>query len=156
MGGRDAWLLTSTLMAGCVLLSSDPARAGATQSSPVPVPPAKTLRIETCEAIKQRYADLARQLASQAKQIASAADDAERLVPAQYIPTRRWQSEYDRAVQLNDQSLQISRLGAAAFESCAETALSGQSQTPSPARNTLPGADTSSPRRTRLAPVQAP
>jgi hypothetical protein len=147
MGGHDSWLLTSTLMAGCVLLGSDPARAGAIQSSRAPAPPANAQRMETCEAIKQRYADLARQLAHQAKQIASAADAAERLVPAQYIPTRRWQSEYDRALQLNDESFQVSRLGDAAFESCAETALGARRQAP---------ADASSPRRTRLAPVEAP
>jgi predicted amidophosphoribosyltransferase len=112
--------------------------------------------METCAAITQRYADLARQLANQAKQIASAADDAERLVPAPYIPTRRWQSDYDRALQLNEQSLQISRLGEAAFESCAETTVSAQRQTQSTPGRAIPGADTSSRRRTRLAPVEAP
>jgi hypothetical protein len=156
MGGRDAWLLTSTLMAGCVLLGPDPARAGEIQSPPAPIPSAKTQHMETCAAIKQRYADLARQLATQARQIASAADDAERLVPAQYIPTRRWQSDYDRALELNDQSLQISRLGDAAFESCAETTVSAQRQPPSTPGRAISGADTSSRRRARLAPVEAP
>ena len=112
--------------------------------------------METCAAITQRYADLARQLANQAKQIASAADGAERLVPAPYIPTRRWQSDYDRALQLNEQSLQISRLGEAAFESCAETTVSAQRQTQSTPGRAIPGADTSSRRRTRLGPVEAP
>jgi len=121
-----------------------------------PVPPAQTPRIEPCDATKRRYADLARQLADQAKQIASAADDAERLVPAQYIPTRRWQSEYDRALLLNNQSVEIHRLGDTAFLSCSEAALAAQSQRPSTHGRELPRSDAYQPRRTQPAPFEAP
>ena len=77
--------------------------------------------MEKCDAIKRRYADLARQFSEQAKQIANDADRAERLVPAQYIPTRRWQADYDRALLLNDQSVEMSRFGDTAYQRCSET-----------------------------------
>ena len=155
MGNRDSRFLTSTLMAGCMLLGWEPARAGSMSSPSDPAPPAQTQRIEPCDAIKRHYADLARQFANQARQIASAADDAERLAPAQYIPTRRWQSEYDRALLLNNQSVEIHRLGDTAFQSCSEAALAAQPQRPSTHGRELPRSEAYQPRRTLPAPFEA-
>jgi len=112
-------------------------------------------QMEKCDAIRQRYADLARQLAEQARQIDSNADHAERLVPAQYIPTKRWQAEYDRALLLNDQSVQTSRLGDAAYRHCAETVLAAERQRPARRRDTA-RSDVYLPKRSTLVPVEAP
>jgi hypothetical protein len=90
--------------------------------------PRQLEQMEKGDAIKQRYADLARQFSEQAKQIANDADRAERLVPAQCIPPRRWQADYDSALLLNDQSVEIARLGDAAFQRCSETTLAPQRQ----------------------------
>jgi hypothetical protein len=85
-----------------------PVRAGSTQLPSGWKNPRQIEQMEKFDAIKRHYAALARQFAEQAKQIANDADRTERLVPAQYIPTRCWQADYDRALVLNDQSLEMS------------------------------------------------
>jgi hypothetical protein len=110
-------------------------------------------QMEKCDAIKRHYAALARQLAEQAKQIANDADHAERLVPAQYIPTRRWQADYDRALGLNDQSLEMARLGDTAYQRCSETSLALQRQRH--ATRAL-RSDANQPKRNQGVPVEAP
>jgi hypothetical protein len=142
MGNRDSWFMASTLVAGCVFLGPDLVRAGSTER---PSDSARIEQMEKCDAIQRRYADLARQLAERAKQIANDADRAERLVPARYIPTQRWQADYDTALLLNDQSIETYRLGDAAFQRCSETATRG-----------LPRADARQPRRSRTVPAEAP
>jgi len=128
MGSRDSWLMASTLVAGCVFLGPEPVRADSTQLPSDSTNPRQTEQMEKCDAIKRHYAALARQFAEQAKQIANDANRAERLVPAQYIPTRRWRTDYDRALVLNDQSLEMSRLGDTAYQHCSETTLARQRQ----------------------------
>lgn len=153
MGSRDSWFMASTLVAGCVFLEYEPVRAGSTQLPADSMNPRQIEQMEKCDAIKQRYADLARQFAEQAKQIANDADRAERLVPAQYIPTRRWQADYDRALLLNDQSVEMARLGDSAYQRCSETALAPQRQ-----RQATRGArsDANQPKRNQAVPVEAP
>ena len=102
MGSRDSWLMASTLVAGCVFLGPEPVRAGSTQLPSDSLNARQIEQMEKCDAIKQHYAALARQFAEQAKQIANNADRTERRVPAQFIPTRCWQADYDRASVLND------------------------------------------------------
>jgi len=154
MGSRDAWLMASTLVAGCVFMGPEPVRAGSTQLSSSSTPQIEPM--EKCDAIKRRYADLARQLAEQARRIASNADHAERLVPAQYIPTKRWQAEYDRALLLNDQSVETSRLGDAAYRYCADTVLTAERQRPSTRGRDTARSDVYQPKRGPLMPVEAP
>jgi hypothetical protein len=153
MGNRDSWFMASTLVAGCVFLGPEPVRAGSTQLPSDSMNPRQIEQMEKCDAIKQRYADLARQFSEQAKQIANDADRAERLVPAQYIPTRRWQADYDRALLLNDQSVEMSRLGDGAYQRCSETTLALQRQ-----RQGTRGArsDANQPKRNQAVPVEAP
>lgn len=153
MGSRDSWFMASTLVAGCVFLGYEPVRAGSTQLPADSMNPRQIEQMEKCDAIKQRYADLARQFAEQAKQIANDADRAERLVPAQYIPTRRWQADYDRALLLNDQSVEMARLGDSAYQRCSETALAPQRQ-----GQATRGArsDANQPKRNQVVPVEAP
>ena len=153
MGSRDSWLMASTLVAGCVFLGLEPARAGSTQLPADSMNLRQIEQMEKCDAIKRRYADRARQFSEQAKQIANDADRAERLVPAQYIPTRRWQADYDRALLLNDQSVEISRLSDTAFQRCSETTLTLQRQ-----RQTTrsPRSDANQPKRNQAVPVEAP
>lgn len=156
MGSRDSWFVASTLVAGCVFMGLEPIRAGSDQLSADPISPRQVEPTEKCDAIKQRYENLARQFAEQAKQIASDADRAERLVPAQYIPTRRWQADYDRALLLNDQSVEIYRLGETAFQRCSEVALAAQRQRQSTRGRDLPRSDVYQPKRNQLVPVEAP
>ena len=153
MGSRDSWLMASTLVAGCVFLGPEPVRAGSTQLPSDSMSSRQIEQMERCDAIKRHYAALARQLAEQAKQIANDADHAERLVPAQYIPTRRWQADYDRALGLNDQSLEMARLGDTAYQRCSETSLALQRQ-----RYAARGArsDANQPKRNQAVPVEAP
>ena len=153
MGSRDSWFMASTLMAGCVFLGPEPVRAGSTQLPSDSMNPRQIEQMEKCDAIKQRYADLARQFSEQAKQIANDADRAERLVPAQYIPTQRWQADYDRALLLNDQSVEMSRLGDSAYQRCSETTLVLQRQ-----RQVTRGArsDANQPKLNQAVPVEAP
>ena len=125
------------------------------QSPSSPVPRAETQRPIECDAIRQRYTDLARQFADQARQIASAADESELRVPAQYIPTRRWQTEYDRALVLHRQSVDIYRLADSAFQSCADSVSIAEPQRPSARGREIPRPGGSQPRRT-LVPVEAP
>ncbi len=157
MGRCDSWFVASALVAGCVFMGPEPIRAGSGQLSSDPISPRQVERMEKCDAVKQRYDDLARQFAEQAKQIASDADRAERLVPAQYIPTRRWQADYDRALLLNGQSVEIYRLGEVAFQRCSEVALAAQHRRKSTARGReLPRSDVDQPKRSQFAPVEAP
>ena len=153
MGSRDSWFMASTLVAGCVFLGPEPVRAGSTQLPSDSMNPRQMEQMEKCDAIKQRYTDLARQFSEQAKQIANDADRAERLVPAQYIPTRRWQADYDRALLLNDQSVEMSRLGDSAYQRCSETTLVLQRQ-----RQSTRGSrsDANQPKRNQAVPVEAP
>jgi hypothetical protein len=153
MGNRDSWFMASTLVAGCLFLGPEPVRAGSTPLPSDSINPRQMEQMEKCDAIKQRYADLARQFSEQAKQIANDADRAERLVPAQYIPTRRWQADYDRALLLNDQSVEMSRLGDSAYQRCSETTLALQRQRPSTRGSR---SDASQPKRNQAVPVEAP
>jgi hypothetical protein len=125
VGNRDSCFLASTFLAGCMLLGPEPVRAGSIQW---PSDPMGDTQVGTCDAVKGRYADLARQFAELAEQVASDANREERQVPSQYIPTRRWQAEYNRALLLHRESLEISRLGDAAFQQCSEAVLGVQRQ----------------------------
>ena len=156
MGSRDSWFMASTLVAGCVFMGPEPVQASSTRLSSSSMQLQQIEQMEKCDAIKQRYADLARQLAEQARQIASNADHAERLVPAQYIPTKRWQAEYDRALLLNDQSVETSRLGNVAYRHCAETVLAAERQRPSARGRETARSDVYQPKRSTLVPVEAP
>lgn len=149
MGNRDSWFLASTFWAGCMLLGPAPVRAGSIQ---LPSDPMRDTQTGECDAVKRRYADLARQFAERAEQVASDANREERKVPSQYIPTRRWQAEYDRALLLHDQSLEISRLGAAAFQHCSEAVLGVQRQQQSTRGRQRPRGDAYPPRLDQAAP----
>jgi hypothetical protein len=109
--------------------------------------------MEKCDAITRHYAALARQFAEQAKQIANDADRTERLVSAQYIPTRCWQADYDRALVLNDQSLEMSRSGDTAYQRCSETSLAVERH-----RQSTRGrpSDANQPKLNQAVPVEAP
>ena len=155
MGSRDSWFMASTLVAGCVLLGSQPTRAGSTPALDDPAR-AHAAQMEQCDEIRERYAEQARQLAWQAKQIASDADRAEQLVPAQYIPTKRWQSEYDRALLLNHQSVETYRLGDVAFQRCSEAALATQRERERTRAREAPRANANQPRRNQAVPIEAP
>jgi hypothetical protein len=155
MGSRDSWFMASTLVAGCVFLGSEPTRAGSTPALDDPARP-HAAQMEQCDAIRERYAEVARQFASQARQIANDTDRAERLVPAQYIPTKRWQADYDRALLLNHQSVETYRLGDVAFHRCAEAALVAQRQREWARAREAPRANAYQLRRNQAASIEAP
>ena len=155
MGSRDSWFMASTLVAGLVFLGSGPTRAGSTRPLDDPARPHAT-QMEQCDAIRERYAGVARQMASEARQIASDADHAERLVPAQYIPSKRWQADYDRALLLNHQSVETYRLGDVAFHRCAEAALAAQRQREWARAHEAPRANAYQPKRSPTASIEAP